>query len=135
MTIIEADGNEVYPIDVDSIPVHPGQRYSIVVTADQPVGNYWIRALSNMPNATFDDGQNMAILRYEGVEDDDPTSEAGPYELSFDEGNLHPLINPGAAGIPEIGQADVNLVLAPGFTPDGNFTLGNVTYEIGRAHV
>ena len=128
MTIIEADGNEVYPIDVDSIPVHPGQRYSIVVTADQPVGNYWIRALSNMPNATFDDGQNMAILRYEGVEDDDPTSEAGPYELSFDEGNLHPLINPGAPGIPEIGQADVNLVLAPGFTPDGNFTLGNVTY-------
>ena len=38
--------------------------------------------------------------RYEGAADEDPTSEAGPYELSFDEGNLHPLINPSATWIP-----------------------------------
>ena len=126
MTIIEVDGTEVHPVDVDSIPILVGQRYSVVVTADQPVGNYWIRSLSNQPNVTFDGGQNMAILRYQGAPDEDPTSDAGPYELSFDEGNLHPLVNPGAPGIPEIGKADVNLVLAPGFTSE--FTLGNVTY-------
>ncbi|KAG6382194.1 laccase [Boletus reticuloceps] len=128
MTIIEADGNEVSPVEVDLIPIHPGQRYSVVVSADQPVGNYWIRALSNMPNATFDGGQSMAILRYEGAAHEDPTSPPGPYELSFDEGDLHPLIIPGAPGIPEIGKADVNLVLAPGITPEHNYTLGNVTY-------
>ena len=126
MTIIEVDGTEVHPVQVDSIPILVGQRYSVVVTADQPAGNYWIRSLSNQPNVTFDGGQNMAILRYEGAPEEDPTSDAGPYELSFDEGNLHPLTNPGAPGIPEIGKADVNLVLAPGFTSD--YTLGNVTY-------
>ncbi|KAF8131812.1 laccase [Boletus edulis] len=128
MTIIEADGNEVSSVEVDSIPIHPGQRYSVVVSADQPVGNYWIRALSNTPNATFDGGQSMAILRYEGAAHEDPTSPPGPYELSFDEGDLHPLIIPGAPGIPEIGKADVNLVLAPGITPEHNYTLNNVTY-------
>ena len=128
MTIIEVDGNEVEPVEVDSIPILVGQRYSVVVTANQPVGNYWIRALSDQTGSTFDGGQNMAILRYEGAADEDPTSDAGPYELSFDEGNLHPLVNPGAPGIPEIGKADVNLQLSPGFTSEGYFTLGGVTY-------
>ena len=128
MTIIEVDGTEVQPVEVDSIPVLVGQRYSVVVTANQTVGNFWIRALSSQTGATFDGGQNMAILRYEGAADEDPTSTAGPYELSFDEGNLHPLTNPGAPGIPEIGKADVNLVLTPGFTSEGFFTLNDVTY-------
>ena len=128
MTIIEVDGTGVQPVEVDSIPILAGQRYSVVVTADRPTGNHWIRSLTNLPNATFDGGQNMAILRYQGAPEEDPTSDAGPYELSFDEGNLHPLINPGAPGIPEIGKADVNLVLAPGSTSDGHFTLGNVIY-------
>ena len=128
MTIIEVDGTEVQPVEVDSIPIYAGQRYSVVVTVDQTVGNYWIRALSSATNATFDGGQNTGILRYEGAADEDPTSEAGPYELEFDEGNLHPLINPGAPGVPEIGQADVNLVLAPGITSEGYFTFNNVTF-------
>ena len=128
MTIIEVDGTEVQPVEVDFIPILAGQRYSVVVTAAKPVGNYWIRALSSVPDSSFDGGQNMAILRYEGAADEDPTSEAGPYELSFDEGNLHPLVNPGAPGIPEIGKADVNLVLAPGISSEGLFTFNNVAF-------
>ena len=128
MTIIEVDGNEVEPVDVDSIPILAGQRYSVVVAANQAVGNYWIRALSNEPNATFDGGQNLAILRYEGAADEDPTSDAGPYELSFNEGNLHPLVNPGAPGIPVIGKADVNLVLTPSVNSSGYYTVSNASY-------
>ena len=128
MTIIEVDGNEVSPVDVDSIPILAGQRYSVVVTANQSVGNYWIRSLSSATSATFDGNQSMAILRYEGAPDQDPTSDAGPYELSFDEGSLHPLINPGAPGIPEIGMADVNLQFAPGFNSSEYFTVNNVSF-------
>ncbi|KAF8551377.1 laccase [Imleria badia] len=127
MTIIEVDGSEVQPVEVDSIPILAGQRYSVVITASQPVYNYWIRSLSNL-NPTFEGGQNMAILRYEGAPNQDPTSSPGPYELSFDEGSLHPLINPGAPGIPEIGKADVNLQIAPGFNAEGYFTFGNVSF-------
>ncbi|KAF9224240.1 laccase [Gyrodon lividus] len=129
MTIIEVDGVEIVPVEVDSIPILAGQRYSVVVTADQPVGNYWIRSINNQANQTFDDGQNMAILRYDGAPVQDPTSAPGPYELTFDESALHPLINPGAPGIPEIGKADVNLNIVPGFNTDpGLFLLNNVSY-------
>ncbi|KAF8141343.1 laccase [Boletus edulis] len=126
MTIIEVDGSEVEPVEVDSILILAGQRYSVVVTANQPVGNYWIRSSSNL-NATFEGGQNMAILRYEGAPEQDPVSAPGPYELVFDEGNLHPLIDPGAPGVPEIGKADISLQIAPGFN-QGYFTFGNTSY-------
>ncbi|KIJ21197.1 laccase [Paxillus involutus ATCC 200175] len=130
MTIIEVDGNEVLPVEVDSIPLLAGQRYSVVVTANQPVANYWIRSENNQANQTFDGGQNMAILRYVGAPDQDPTSAPGPYELSFDESALQPLVDPGAPGISEIGKADVNLNLLVGFqsTP-GLFLMNNVSWS------
>lgn len=129
LTIIEADGNLVEPVVVDSIPVFAGQRYSVVVTANQSVGNYWIRSLSNHPNQTFEGGQSSAILRYEGAPDQDPTSQQGPYILPFDESALHPLVNTGAPGIPEPGKADVNINLIPGLRSDhGGYTINNVSF-------
>ncbi|KAG9308833.1 laccase [Chiua virens] len=127
MTIIEVDGNEVVPVEVDSIPIYAGQRYSVVVTANQTIRNYWIRALSSVSGSSYDYGQNMAILRYEGTADEDPTSIA-TYELAFDEGNLHPLVNPGAPGVPEIGKADVNLQFSVGTNSSGYFTINNVSF-------
>ncbi|KAI6008784.1 laccase [Pisolithus orientalis] len=100
MTIIEADSNEVEPVVVDSLAVHAGQRYSVVVTADQPVDNYWIRSVSNFPNQTFDGGLNSAILRYGGAPIQDPTTDPGPYVLPFDESTLHPLHGSGVPGTP-----------------------------------
>lgn len=40
MTVIEADGIEHEPLTVDSLTIFPGQRYSIVVDANQEIGNY-----------------------------------------------------------------------------------------------
>ena len=146
MTIIEVDGNEVHPVEVDTIPILAGQRYSVVVTANQPPDSYWIRSASNMggmtgmtemdrmdrmdgmDDPTFENGQNMAILRYKGASEQEPMSQPGPYELSFDEGMLHPLFNPGAPGIPEIGKADVNIQMFTGVNMDGLFTMNDVAY-------
>ncbi|KIK91567.1 laccase [Paxillus rubicundulus Ve08.2h10] len=129
MTIIEVEGNEVLPVEVDSIPIFAGQRYSVVITANQPVANYWIRADGGQANQIFDGGMNSAILRYAGAPDEDPTSVPGPYELSFDESTLHPLISPGAPGTPEIGQADVNLNIVAGFQiPPGLFLINGVSW-------
>ncbi|KAG8221176.1 laccase [Butyriboletus roseoflavus] len=127
MTVIEADGDEVEPVEVDSLPVLAGQRYSVVVTANQSVGNYWIRASTSL-SLTFANGQNSAILRYEGAPDEDPTTAPGPYELSFNEGSLHPLINPSAPGVPEIGKADMSFQLATGINATGYFTFNNVSF-------
>ncbi|KAH0830311.1 laccase [Lanmaoa asiatica] len=104
MTVIETDGVETEPLVVDSLSVFAGQRYSVVVTANKTSGNYWIRALSSHPNQTFDGGQSSAILRYSGAPEQEPTTEHGPYILSYDESNVRPLIAPGAPGVPEPGK-------------------------------
>lgn len=40
MTVIEADGIETQPILVDSLTIYAAQRYSVIVHANQPIGNY-----------------------------------------------------------------------------------------------
>ena len=40
MTVIEADGVETEPIEVDSLTIYVAQRYSFVVEANQAVDNY-----------------------------------------------------------------------------------------------
>jgi Multicopper oxidase len=75
-----------------------GQRYDIVVEADQPVDNYWLRLVattgcSNVANTT----DLSAILRYEGADTSvDPTSTPTlpDNEICEDEAasNLNPVI-------------------------------------------
>lgn len=127
MTVIETDGVETEPLVIDSLSVYAGQRYSVVVTANQTSRNYWIRAKSSHPNQTFDGGQSSAILRYSGAPEQEPTTEHGPYVLPYEENNIHPLIEPGAPGIPEPGKADVNINLVPGLA-DHHYTINGVSY-------
>ncbi|KAF9226982.1 laccase [Gyrodon lividus] len=128
MTVIETDGIETQPVVVDSLPVFAGQRYSVVVTADQIVGNYWIRALSSHANQTFGGGKSSAILRYDGAPVQDPTTQPGLYVLPYDENDIQPLVSPGAPGIPEPGKADVNINLVPGLA-NGQYTMNGVPFN------
>lgn len=109
LTVIEADGILTEPLLVDSLQVFAGQRYSVILNATQPVGNYWLRALPSTFGANFAGGVNSAILRYSGAPSQDPTTNQTQSVIPLKEQNLHPLINPGAPGIPEYGKADINL--------------------------
>ena len=40
MTVIEADGVETQPVEVDQLTIYAAQRYSVVVDMDQAVDNY-----------------------------------------------------------------------------------------------
>jgi iron transport multicopper oxidase len=128
MTIIEADGTETIPVTVDSLPVLAGQRYSVVVHADQPVDNYWVRALSTIGDQTFAGGLNQAILRYNSAPNEDPLSSPGPSVLPFDEAKLASLRSIPAPGFPQIGRADVSINLVAG-NVNGSFTLNNVSFN------
>ncbi|KAJ0267480.1 hypothetical protein COL940_014331 [Colletotrichum noveboracense] len=44
MDIVEIDGVEVNPIATTRVYMNPGQRYSVIVNANQTAGNYLIRA-------------------------------------------------------------------------------------------
>lgn len=45
MSVIEADWNDLQPYTTNTMQIAIGQRYSVIVEATQPVGNYWFRAI------------------------------------------------------------------------------------------
>ena len=47
---------------MESIVVNPGERYDVILTADQPADNYWIRAETLEVNV--DNHRADAILHY-----------------------------------------------------------------------
>jgi iron transport multicopper oxidase len=104
------DAVNVQPLVVDSIQIFSGQRYSFILKTDQPVSNYWVRALPNVGPPGFAGGVNSAILRYRHAPAADPTTTSSLTNPMV-ETNLHPLSNPGAPGVPTPGAADVNLSL------------------------
>ncbi|XP_066921710.1 uncharacterized protein [Clytia hemisphaerica] len=73
LSIVATDGYEVEPVPVESLIINPGERYDFILTANQTVGNYWVRC-----DSTEDDVINhyaRAILRYDGAPlNEDPTS-------------------------------------------------------------
>jgi len=110
-----------------------------VLNADQPVGNYWIRANASFPGTPgFDGGRNSAILRYAGAPDADPTSTQQASVNPLNEINLHALTHPAAPGLPFVGGADVvltiNLNLEIG-SGSFAFTLNGVAYKPPTAPV
>ncbi|KAF8505410.1 laccase [Russula emetica] len=112
MTIIEVEGTNVQPLTVDQIQIFAGQRYSFVLNANQPINNYWIRALPNRANDTTDNGVNSAILRYAGAHICDPTTRNTSGQLPLVETNLHPLVPSPVPGQHSPGGADHNILLS-----------------------
>ncbi|KAJ7831028.1 laccase [Mycena olivaceomarginata] len=111
-TIIEVDSVNVAPLEVDSIQIYAGQRYSFVLTANQPVDNYWIRTVANGGTAGFDNGINSAILRYVGAAVVDPATTATTAAAPLAETDLHPLVATPVPGTHTVGAVDVALNLA-----------------------
>ncbi|TFK71721.1 laccase lcc5 [Pluteus cervinus] len=133
MTIIEVDGVNAQPYTVDQLTIFAGQRYSFVLNANQPVGNYWIRALPNDrqdPTLSFENGINSAILRYQGAPASDPTSPEVTRTNVMVEASLAPLVSTPAIGNHQIGDVDVPINLAMGvdFT-NGKFTINGATFK------
>ncbi|KAJ7071964.1 laccase [Mycena amicta] len=118
MTIIEVDSVNVQPLTVDSIQIFAGQRYSFVLTADQTIGNYWIRTVANGGTAGFDNGINSAILRYDTADAVDPATTQSTSTAALVETDLHPLVATPVPGDAVVGGADVvmNLVISLDFT-------------------
>ncbi|KAG6872870.1 hypothetical protein C0995_005858 [Termitomyces sp. Mi166 len=126
LTIIEVDGVNHEPLTVDSLQIFAGQRYSVVVAANQPVGNYWIRAQPNIGVVVFDGGLNSAILRYQGADIEDPETNS-TLSNPLVETNLHPLKQPGAPGGNR--PADVSHLLDIQFQFDTfSFTINNASF-------
>ncbi|OSD02778.1 multicopper oxidase [Trametes coccinea BRFM310] len=128
MTVIEADSVNTQPLEVDSIPIYAGQRYSFVVEANQPVDNYWIRANPMAGTTGFEGGINSAILRYEGAPEQEPTTTPSTSTKPLKETDLHPLVSMPVPGSPVAGGVDKAINMA--FQFDGtNFFINGATFK------
>ncbi|KAI9297106.1 hypothetical protein K502DRAFT_357709 [Neoconidiobolus thromboides FSU 785] len=71
LTIIEADGTLVDPIDVDRVELSSGQRYSVLLKTNQKVDNYYMYTQvsdEHRPEARVPVAKNgVAILHYNGA--------------------------------------------------------------------
>ena len=123
------EGTNIVPLTVDSIQIFVGQRYSFILHANQPVNNYWVRALPNSGTTNFTGGVNSAILRYQGAPVAEPTTVQTASTNPMVETNLHPLTNPAAPGIPIPGAADVNMGFDIAFNETAlRFFVNNATF-------
>ena len=115
MTIIEVDAVNHAAHTVDEIQIFAGQRYSFVLTADQEIDNYWIRANPSLGTTGYDGGINSAILRYEGAAEVEPTTSALDSPTALSEVDLVPLTDLAAPGEPVVGGVDLAINLAFSF--------------------
>lgn len=70
MTVISADFVPIQPYETENLYIHSGQRYNVIVKADQPVAAYDVRAMiqlgcgTDIANRGL--GQVNGIMEYEG---------------------------------------------------------------------
>ncbi|KAK7037629.1 laccase, multicopper oxidase, benzenediol:oxygen oxidorectuctase [Paramarasmius palmivorus] len=128
MNIIEVDAVNVVPKVADSFKIYAGQRYSFVLNAIRPVGNYWIRADPNLGVSGFANGINSAILRYVGAPNAEPAASTFTPSNLLQESQVIPLSLVGAPGIPGVGNADVNINLNFAFNGNLKFTVNGVEF-------
>ncbi|KAH9963708.1 multicopper oxidase-domain-containing protein [Lactifluus volemus] len=143
-TIIEVDGNNVQPwssILLRSLLVNVIRLFSLRLTlsqlnANQPIGNYWIRALPNLNNGDqgFTDFTNLAILHYRGAPLSPPNNDPTNIPLSVQpllETDLHPLspIEDPVPGLPFPGGADININLDIRPGPNHKYLVNGVAFN------
>ncbi|CAJ0628691.1 14923_t:CDS:2, partial [Entrophospora sp. SA101] len=99
MEVIEADGGYTNRNKIHRLPINVAQRYSVIVTANQPVDNYIMRSEFQkkcMPDAAASLPTIKAIVHYEGAPDgpepkDNPWSDSLTECVDLDHKTLQPL--------------------------------------------
>ncbi|KAF1808399.1 laccase [Eremomyces bilateralis CBS 781.70] len=113
MKIITGDFIPVQPIDREWILLGIGQRYDIVIQANQPVGNYWFRAIAAAPCASGNRFSALSIFQYDGAPNADPTTTGFTVPTTCaDEAPLVPWVKnnvPSESFISQAQNLDVDL--------------------------
>lgn len=87
MVLVETEGSYTNQITLDSLDVHVGQSYSVLVTADQDTADYYVVATPKMVNVTDHSPlEAIAVLHYENSTTN-PTgpipSGPDPFDMDF----------------------------------------------------
>lgn len=94
MTVHSADFTPIEPYNTTMLNLFIGQRYDIVVNADQPIANYFMRLIPSEKCTNITNPDLTAILHYDGADDSYPTSTPYPVPTMecVDETDLVPVV-------------------------------------------
>lgn len=115
LTVIQADFVPVVPYTTNWIFIGIGERYDVIITANQDVANYWFRAeVQTGCGDNANTGNINAIFSYSGAPAGNPTTTAVPYTQSCeDETGLEPYVVknvPSAQFASQVAALDIDLV-------------------------
>ncbi|ORX53502.1 Cupredoxin [Hesseltinella vesiculosa] len=93
MTVFETDGTLVKPYDVDYLEVAPGQRYSVLVTADQdPSKTYAIGTEMMWTDAGVVQTNGWGLLQYQAGDSEDASMSGDGDEKTKDDASDAPAV-------------------------------------------
>lgn len=75
-TVVTSDLVPIKPITTNWLLIGIGQRYNVIIEANQDVGNYWFRAVAETGCASSSFGTGQSIFSYVGAAAGDPTTTA-----------------------------------------------------------
>ncbi|CAG8442630.1 2338_t:CDS:2 [Diversispora eburnea] len=143
LKVIEVDGVSVKDTDssiVNVLPIHCAQRYSVVVNCDQPIANYFIRAVIPdqcvpRPNNTINYNSSLTngtgILHYDGADSNKPTSTPYSFDLPPCEDLNADAIRPYEDSKPPVDVTDefvFNVTFAPDDKNVSTFRINNSSF-------
>lgn len=123
MTVVSADFVPIEPYQATVLDINMGQRYEVIVEADQDGGNYWMRAVPQAACSANNNTNNIkGIVRYDASSTEDPATPLwlrNEVDSCVDElsSNLVPIVRQTVGEISNRG-GDENLGVAVGFVGD-----------------
>jgi FtsP/CotA-like multicopper oxidase with cupredoxin domain len=96
MTVTAADFVPVEPYVADFINIGMGQRYDVIIEANQTTADYWLRAIPQVACSDNDSADNIkGIIRYDSASTSDPTTSGYTYTDACDDetSNLVPVLS------------------------------------------
>ncbi|KAF6831824.1 extracellular dihydrogeodin oxidase laccase [Colletotrichum musicola] len=129
LTIIGADFVPMTPFSTNDVSIGIGQRYDVLVKADQNADNYWLRAI---PQLACSENENTldikGIVRYDAASTADPTGEVPTYMDTCEDMPMSSLVPAKAI---EAGQQSFDDTLSVGLqvvSSQFKWTLNNSTF-------
>ncbi|CZR56712.1 related to laccase precursor [Phialocephala subalpina] len=93
LQVISTDFVPIVPYNTTMVSIGMGQRYDVIVIADQAEGDYWMRAIPQESCSDNDNVDNiLGIVRYDSTSTSDPTSTAYTYSDSCDDEDISTLV-------------------------------------------
>ena len=139
LTVIQADFVPIVPYSTQWLFIGIGQRYDVIITANQDVSSYWFRADVQQACGANNNNFNIkAIFSYAGAPAGNPTTTGVPYiQGCTDETQLVPYVKKNVPSADFIRNArDLNVSIS-GIGPPGppgsagsNATTNIVTWTI-----